>query len=94
MTATIPAQLETVKKKLDVANVDQNIKSQTVYHAHSDTLAIQFVNHANVTSMVLKAISVNHRTVNAHVNQTLPETFVNVVLMDFMVRNVYHVIVI
>lgn len=94
VTATILAQLVTVKKKVDVVNVDQNIKSPTVCHVHSVTLAIQIVNNANVTSMVLKVTSVNHRTVNARVNKTLPETFVNVVLTDSMDPNVYHVIVI
>lgn len=91
---TILAQLEIVKKKLDVVNVDQNIKNQTVYHAHMVISVIQIVDHVNVTLMAQKVTFVNHPMVNVHVNQTLLVITVNDVRMVTMDLNVYHVIAI
>lgn len=87
-------QLAIVQKRLDVANAEKNSNHQTVYHVQSVILVIQIVVHVNVISMVRMAISVNHQMANVHVNKTLPAIFVNVVLMDIMVLNVYHAIVI
>lgn len=88
------SQLATARRKLDVANVEWNIKSPTVDRVHLVTLDIQTVDHANVTLTELKDITANHRTANVRANQTLPVITVNDVLMVFMVPNVNHVNVI
>lgn len=91
---TNPIQLVIVKRRAADANAEKNSKHQTVCHVQSVTSAIRIVDHVSVILMVRMAISVNHRTANAHANRTLPAIFVNAVPKDFTVLNVCRVIVI
>lgn len=53
-------------------------------------MAIPTVSRASVTSMVRMDTSANRPVVNVRASRTLPETFANGVLMDFMAQNVCH----